>query len=158
MAALGTKDGALAWWSTIAPGGKVPAGWTSGVAPRIAASADGAYLFAGQTNADNSGYGNISWNEDNGSGGQKSASLYVTWGTDGVTAGGGGSSTPTTPDSGEVTPVQPFGDFSWASGLGQLLAALTDKALWVRIGEGTFAVLILGLGFYLLLKKEGLAA
>jgi hypothetical protein len=54
-----------------------------------------------------------------------------------------------------VTPVQPFGNLDWTSSLGTLLGNLTDKAIWVRIGEGALAVLILGIGFYLLLKKEG---
>lgn len=152
---FGSAAGAQAWWLTIAPGGQVPSGWTSGAAPRIIASADGTYGFAGQSNADGSGYGNISWEQDNGSGNIESQQLYVTWGTDGVTAGAGGSSTPTPVDPGQVTPVQPFGSLSWATGLGDFLGALMDKALWVRIGEGALAVLILGIGFYLLLKKEG---
>lgn len=147
---FGSSAGAQAWWNTIAVGGKTPSGWTSGAAPRTIGSGDGTYFFAGQSNADGSGYGNVSWEQDNGSGTIESQSLYVNWGADGVT------SQPVAPDKGQVTPVQPFGDLSWATGLGNLIGALMDKSLWVRIGEGAFAVLILGVGFYLLLHKEGL--
>jgi hypothetical protein len=85
-------------------------------------------MFAGHTNADGTGYGNISWNEGN-----KSQQLYVTWGKDGIYSGAIGSSTPTPVDPGEVTPVDIlpnlsnlFGDFSpylWIAG-GSVLVLL----------------------------------
>jgi hypothetical protein len=147
----GTQAGALAWWNTIAPGNKVPDVWLTGGAPPIITSGDGMYLFTGTTNPDHSGYGNIDWIDDTG----KSLSLYVTWGTDGKTSGGSGSSQPAPPDSGQVTPVQPFGSLDWTAGLGSFLGALTDKALWVRIGEGALAVTILVVGLILIMRKEG---
>jgi hypothetical protein len=149
----GTQAGALAWWATVAPGGKVPAVWTQGAGARVVNSGDGVYLFAGQSNADGSGYGNVSWNQGSP---PQSQQMYVRWGTDGLTSNGTGTgSAPAPVDPGQVTPVQPFGNLDWTSSLGTLLGNLTDKALWVRIGEGALAVLILGIGFYLLLKKEG---
>jgi hypothetical protein len=122
----GTSAGAQAWFVTITPGKHVPADWTKGAGDHVVSSADKTYMFAGHSNADGSGYGNISWNEGN-----KSASLYVTWGTDGITAGALGSPIPTKPDSGEVTPVDllpnlsnlfgDFGPYLWIAAGGVLV-------------------------------------
>ena len=150
----GTQAGALAWWNTLAPGGTVPQTWLQGGAPSVINSADGMYWFAGTTNlTDHSGYGNINWIDANGA----SQSLYVSWDSSGKTSGGDGTggSQPTPPDQGQVTPVQPFGSLDWATGLGSFLSALTDKGLWIRIGEGALAVAILVIGLILILQKEG---
>jgi hypothetical protein len=149
-AKYGTKAGALAWWNTVAPGGKVPASWIPNGPPAgHTVSADGIYTFEfGQIHTDGSGYGNIAWhaNPNDTDGGL----LYVTWNS------AGKASTPQTPDPGAVVPVGPFTGFTPFTDLAGFFAALSklfDPALWKRVGLGAAGVAILVVALVLILRR-----
>lgn len=162
---VGTKAGALLWWATIAPAGIVPKAWTTHP-PALLWSPTKAYKFTAggaSTGPDATGmnvkhgYGTIAWVQANPGkgGGYLSQSLYVQWnaGSGAVTA------KPQTPDTGVVTPVGPLDGISGAiDSVPKFLAAITSRALWVRIGIASVGVALLIVALVIMLRKDAGAA
>lgn len=142
----GTKAGALTWWATVAPFGKVPKSWQTQAPDRLKSS-DGLYTYeAGGTKPDGSGYGNIVWNANPND--KDGGMLYVTWDASGT------APTPQTPDPGEVKPVSPFSGFTDITGFFTALSnTLFSGAWWKRLGIGAAGVVLLVIALVIILHK-----